>query len=301
MSDFLDDSFWDSGPSLAYAIPAKAKQAKPLISKAFRPDSAIAEYHKALVAFFPNTTVNVLPHPTPMSERESVSTAILGSNIIQVDDKGSAQWYQTLESKPINLLEWLEARQTPPHMPATHAYHKLEDRDCKSPADFRVWLNKVAYHIMQTQSALLRSALHQDNFIKDTRLTLQCAYDLHMVRANPTHVVGATPPPTWATSPRTKSFAVKLFRTPSANGTTITVGTVFLVWDQGKWVHGIDFNPEALWPNTPAKREKFKGSSPFTETDVALAQEAAWHFVCAEVYNWLARTAVAYPKHRGAS
>lgn len=324
MTDFLDDDFWD----LHEVVNPDPEDETDLfrlesltvgVSQTIPP--LLAEYGQVLEQRFTTSKLMfVLADKNPVLAKPVMSKVctVLGSISIEVGEDGKASWWHAIGSRPLPL-DLNKTRRVPTAC--------LMSRDCKSPQDFRNWLQLVSSKITATQGKLLADAVHPDNFIPDFRLALQLAHDLHMIGASsdlifqPREFAAPPPPPgyvavgpwpktimsnfygaqlpDWKETTRLNSHVVKLFLKGQ------NIGTIFLVWHEGKWQYGGEINtiPYLGQQGTPGNnRLKFKhaASTTLTHDMVAEAKQAAWNLYFTKVFEWLLGVATTRPHLRGA-
>jgi hypothetical protein len=274
-ADALGDDFWDDIPVVGPATQAGLNLA------------GLLPYTDALREMFPQAV------PFVGMVRGTVETPLtcttLGSSVVSFKN-GIGKWTRSLTTHPIPPINWAR-----PHggarLPPTA---EMASRPCKSPQEFRQWLNWVASKILQGGCQALADGLHQDNYIPDLRFILQVAHDLHMIGAtfdlvSPNlHTLQWTPDPQ---SPLTHTvpFLAKGHQS----------GLLKLTYREGHWKYGAVLKD--IWPGSPDM--KFKHQAPahvMSGPDgTAAAKLRAESLFYTKVFEWLVSTALTNPVLRG--
>lgn len=274
--DALGDDFWDN-PTF---LPGEDQ-----------PDTlALVPYADSLFAMFPQGLlfVGLAKNKTPLA------STIMGSSVVSFRG-GEGKWIRSIGTVPIPDINWRE-----PHkgrkLPATAV---MAARKCKSPQEFRMWLNWVASKIMEGGGKYLTEAVHQDNFVPDLRFALQVAYDLRVIGATFEMVYPEVPKLHWtADNSRPLTFNATILRGGKP------IGSIKLRHTNGSWRYGAMIDQRIM-------AVQFKGTEPMQYKDqapghgyidpqgVEVAKGLAAKLFASKTFEWLTTTACNSPVLRG--
>lgn len=240
-------------------------------------------YGDVLTVFFPRAK----PFVGRARGTSPLACAILGSNLIGINEAGRATWQQAIGTLPIPPLNFVQPNHGPKHPPM--GVQGIKDK-CSTPQVFRTWLNWAASKILQLTSKGLLNALNTDNWMPHIPFTLQQVHDLYMI--------GATPEMIFPDPLPILPWRVRGFEPPNSYAVTVfsnreMIGSVGLAWKNGRWVYGGQLNNGL----------KFKHSHPPSHVDlrdVRSVMRAATRLYLVKSYEWLLDEALNYPEKRGA-
>ncbi len=310
--DTMPDIIWDPEDlAIIHAAAAKLQQVKPLALAPVTDDALgddfwdnptflpgenqpdlmdLVPYADALFAMFPQGLLftGLAKNKTPLA------CTIIGSSVVSFRG-GEGRWIRSIGTVPIPDIDWRE-----PHrgrkLPATAV---MAARKCKTPQEFRMWLNWVASKIMEGGGKYLTGAVHQDNFVPDLRFALQVAYDLQMIGASFEMVYSEVPTLHWTThdiKPWTYNATILRGGKP--------IGSIKLRHANGAWRYGAMINQRVM-------AGEFKGTEPMQykhqapghvgidPQGVEVAKGLAAKLFASKTFEWLATTAGNSPVLRG--
>lgn len=249
----------------------------------------LAPYSEALAAIFPQgqSFCGLAKGKVPLA------CTVLGSNVVSFQ-AGEGRWSRAIGIVPIPDINWAKPH-LGPRLPPTAL---LAARKCKTPQEFRMWLNWVATKIMEACGRVLKDALHQDHFLPDLRFALQVAYDLHAMDTTFEMVFPEMPALHWR-----RDIKPLTHRTLVLQGGK-SVGALLLQHQGGCWRYGFSLNQQDLVP-------QFQGLDPIrfkhqaTEylgldpQGVEVAKGLAAKLFLSKTFEWLTATACKHPELRG--
>lgn len=270
-----DDAFWDSqvidtGTTLGLV-----------------PDS-LGQYGRVLEECFPF----VRPFEGLALGKQPRACSILGSHLIEVNDVGEAKWWQTIGSRPIPPDFNFGSPRLGQKIPPATCFRQ---RKCKSPKDFRLWLQIVVADIRKTAYDMILDALSPDNLVSQPAVTLQQAHNLAQIGVRQ-WLFGQAEQPlpvhTWfATKDRNNTFYIPLLRKGQMQG------QIILGWRDDAWRYGVVVNATLFGTELKVKHQA-ASTVQLRHRDVAEA--AAVRLYYQKMFDFLVDTALNNPTLRGA-
>jgi len=274
--DALGEDFWDN-PTFT---PDGTPQAQQDIAE-------LVPYSDALFAMFPqgNLFVGLAKGTKPLA------CTVLGSSVVSFR-VGEGRWIRTIGTRPLPNINWREPHNGPRPPPTA----LMAARNCKSPQEFRMWLNWVATKIMEGGSKYLKDAVHQDNFVPDLRFALQAAFDLMAIGATAEMVYAEAPPLHWTPDTVPHSYSARILRGGKA------IGSVKLRYQEGHWRYGALIDLRTLSSSFDGCLT-FKHQAPahvgIDPHGVEVACGLAAKLLGTKTLEWLTTTACNHPELRG--
>ena len=218
--------------------------------------------------------------------------AILGSHLIEVNDKGEAKWWQTIGSVPIHPHYNFAAPVPGIKFPASRCFAQ---RKCSSPQDFRLWLHMVVSNIRRTAFDMVMDALCPDNLMMpQVAVALQQVHNLYLTGV-PDLIFGQVqqnlPVLPWIqTRNRDNTYSIPLLRLGQVRG------QIVLGWKDDAWRYGVVVN-ETLFGQ--ALKVKHQAPSTVQLRHLDVAQTAAIRLYYKEMFQFMLQTALNNPTLRG--
>lgn len=266
-----DDAFWETATTDTGVTLADV------------PDTLV-EYGQVLRTCFPAVTPFV---GLALGSKPRACT-ILGSHLIEVTDTGDAKWWQTVGSRPIPPNYNFASPPLGQKIPASTCFMH---RQCKSPKDFRLWLQAVVADIRKTALDMVLEALCTDNFMAQPAITLQQAHNLHLTGVTEITQAPATLNAWVEARDRSNTYSIPLLRKGQV------MGQIVLGWKDDAWRYGVVVGTTLFGGEL-----KIKHQAPATvqlrHLDVAKA--AAVKLYHKSMFDFLVQMALNNPTLRGA-